>query len=233
MEQTTHASLDLVLLGAPGSGKGTQAEQLKTLFNLPHISTGDIFRKNITEETELGQVAKSYMNRGELVPDDITEGMVQDRLAEPDADQGFILDGFPRTYPQAEALTDMMTGLERRLDAVLYIKVSDEEIVERLSGRLVCKGCQTSYHVKYNPPAQEGVCDACGKSLYQRDDDNVITVQTRLDTFHAQTAPLIDYYKKEGLLIEIQGEDEIETITAKTVAIVEQLRQTIENATKA
>lgn len=224
-EQVTHAGCDLVLFGAPGSGKGTQAEQLRTELNLQHIATGDLFRENLKNETDLGKLAKTYMDRGELVPDDVTEAMVRERISRPDTQAGFIMDGFPRTLPQAEALTDIVTSMGRRIDAVLYIKVSDEEIVKRLSGRLICRSCQTPYHLIFKPPAQEGVCDLCGGELYQRDDDNPETVRARLNTFHAQTAPLIDYYKGAGLLIEIDGEGQVSDVTERTRSAVKGLIQ--------
>jgi len=156
------------------------------------------------------------MDRGELVPDDITEAMVQDRLARSDTESGFILDGFPRTLPQALALEEILAGLRRLLSGVLYIKVSDEEIVRRLSGRLICRNCQAPYHREFNPPAKEGVCDACGGPLYQRDDDNPRTVRARLKTFHGQTEPLIDYYRRAGLLVEIDGEGQVSEVVART-----------------
>ncbi len=216
-------TLNLVLLGGPGSGKGTQADQLKTNLELPHIATGDIFRENLKNQTDLGKLAKAYMDRGDLVPDDVTESMVKDRLDRPDTEKGFIMDGFPRTIGQAEALTEMLVALNRRIDAVLHIRVSDEEIVSRLSGRLICRNCQTPYHCKFNPPTQEGICDACGGELYQRDDDNPATIRTRLKTYHGQTAPLIDYYKKAGLLIEINGEGDVAAVTESTLAAVQNI----------
>ena len=216
----------MVLLGAPGSGKGTQAEQLRNEFNLPHIATGDLFRENIKNKTDLGKLAKSYMDRGELVPDEVTESMVQDRLRRPDTSQGFILDGFPRTLGQAEALTEIMTTMQRRIDAVLYIKVPDVAIIERLSGRLICRNCQTPFHVKFNPPQVEGVCDVCGGELYQRDDDNPETVRARLKTFHGQTAPLIDYYTLAGLLVEIDGEGEVTEVVERTMNAAKNLVET-------
>ena len=222
-EEATHVSCDLVLFGAPGSGKGTQAEQLRTELGLQHIATGDLFRENLKNETDLGKLAKTYMDRGELVPDDVTEAMVKERISRPDTKDGFILDGFPRTLPQAETLTEIVTGMKRRLDAVLYIKVSDEEIIKRLSGRLICRSCQTPYHLQFKPPAQEGVCDLCGGELYQRDDDNPKTVGARLNTFHAQTAPLIDYYRAAGLLIEIDGEGHVSDVTDRTMSAVKDL----------
>ncbi|MCG3210553.1 MAG: adenylate kinase [Anaerolineae bacterium] len=216
--------LNIVLLGGPGSGKGTQAEKLRTDLNLPHIATGDLFRENLKNQTDLGKLAKSYMDRGELVPDDVTESMVRERLSRPDTTRGFIMDGFPRTVGQAEALTEMMTDMQRRIDVVLHIKVSDEEIVNRLSGRLICRNCQTPYHKMFKPPKVDGVCDLCGGELYQRDDDNPETIRARLKTYHAQTAPLIDYYRKAGLLVEIAGEGDVSEVTERTMAVIDQLK---------
>ncbi len=223
--QAVHPSLDIVLLGGPGSGKGTQAERLCKQLKLQHIATGDLFRENLKNETELGRLAKTYMDRGELVPDNVTEGMVRERLSRPDTRDGFILDGFPRTLPQAEALTEMMTDMQRRLAGVLYIKVSDEEIVSRLSGRLICRNCQTPYHLKFKPPAKEGVCDLCGGELYQRDDDNPETVRTRLKTYHRQTSPLIDYYQEAGLLVEVDGEGDVSEVTERVLTAAQSLQE--------
>jgi adenylate kinase len=216
-QQANFASLDIVLLGAPGSGKGTQAQYLCQELGLVHIASGDLFRDNLKRETELGKLAKNYMDRGELVPDDVTQAMVRERLSRPDTSQGVVLDGFPRTLVQAEALTEIMNQLQRQLNGVLYIKVSDEDIVKRLSGRRICSNCQTPYHVLYNPPAKPGVCDVCGGELYQRDDDNPETVRNRLKTFHNQTAPLIDYYNRAGLLIEIDGAGNVTDISRRIV----------------
>lgn len=225
-EQFARPSLDLVLLGGPGSGKGTQAEQLSKQFKLPHIATGDLFRDNLKKATDLGKLAKTYMDRGELVPDDVTEAMVEERLSRPDTHDGFILDGFPRTLPQAQALMDMMAGLQRRITGVLYINVSDEAIVKRLSGRLICRNCQAPYHQQFKPPKQPDVCDHCGGALYQRDDDNPNTVRARLKTFHGQTEPLIEYYDKAGLLHEISGEGEVSQVTERSVAVARNLAKT-------
>lgn len=215
--------INLVLLGGPGSGKGTQAEQLKNKLGLLHVATGDLFRMNLKNNTELGQLARTYMDRGELVPDDVTAAMVRDRLGQPDAQAGFLLDGFPRTLPQAAALAEILMDMERELSMVLYIKVSDEEIISRLSGRRVCRECQTPYHVKFNPPAQEGVCDRCGGELYQRADDNPATIRARLETYHEQTAPLIEYYQQIGVLRAIDGEGEVSEITTNVLAAVQEL----------
>ncbi|NBV23650.1 MAG: adenylate kinase [Proteobacteria bacterium] len=210
--------LGLVLLGGPGSGKGTQAEYLCNELKLPHIATGDLFRENLRQATELGRHAKSYMDRGELVPDDITEAMVRERLARPDTQRGFILDGFPRTLPQALALGEMLAGLERRLTGVLFIAVPDEAIVTRLSGRLVCRECQTPFHPAFKPPREPGICDACGGKLYQRDDDNPATVRARLRTFHAQTEPLIRFYRDAGLLTTVNGLEDVPAVKAHMLA---------------
>lgn len=211
-------TLDLVLFGAPGSGKGTQAEQLCREFNLPHIATGDLFRDNLRRETELGKLAKTYMNRGELVPDDVTDAMVEDRLAQPDVHDGCILDGFPRNIHQAEALADIMGRQQRRLSGVLYINVPDEAIVERLSGRMICEKCQAPYHMQYKLPRTAGVCDHCGGALYQRPDDSPSTVRARLGTFHRQTEPLIEFYRSRGLLMEVDGAVAPAKVTEASIA---------------
>jgi adenylate kinase len=204
----------LVLLGPPGAGKGTQAERLEEELHLPHVASGDLFRENLKNETELGLLAKEYMDKGELVPDDVTIAMVRDRLQRPDCDQGAILDGFPRTQAQAQGLDRMLADMGQRLDGVLYIAVPDEELVRRLSGRWICSQCQTPYHTVFSPSAEEGVCDACGGALYQRDDDKPETVRARLKVYHQQTSPLIDYYRQAGLLVEVDGSGDIETVSA-------------------
>lgn len=224
LAEAAHAGLGLVLLGGPGSGKGTQAETLSRELGLPHVATGDLFRENLRQLTDLGKLAKTYMDRGELVPDEITEAMVKERLARPDTEVGFILDGFPRTLPQAEALKDIMTQLRRRLVGVLCINVSDNEIVHRLSGRLICRQCQAPYHLQFKPPRQPGHCDTCSGELYQRDDDNPTTVRARLKTFHAQTEPLIEYYRRAGLLGEINGEGGVKAVTALTLNVAQNLK---------
>jgi len=204
----------LVLLGPPGAGKGTQAERLQEELKLPHVASGDLFRENLRNETELGLLAKTYMDKGELVPDDVTIAMVRDRLQRPDCDQGAILDGFPRTQPQAQSLDTMLADMGRQLGGVLYIAVPDEELVCRLSGRWICRQCQTPYHTMFNPPAKEGVCDACGGALYQRDDDKPETVRSRLKVYHQQTSPLTDYYRQAGRLFEVDGAGDIATVSA-------------------
>ncbi len=217
------SGLDLVLLGGPGSGKGTQAARLCAALGLPHIATGDLFRENLQRGTDLGQLAKIYMDRGELVPDDVTEAMVEERLERPDTRAGFVLDGFPRTRPQAGALRDMLDRLRRRLSGVLYIKVSDEALTGRLSGRLICQACQAPYHLQFKPPQRPGICDVCGGELYQRADDNPATVRARLATFHGQTGPLVASYRQAGLLHEIDGEGPLAEVGARCLTAVRDL----------
>jgi adenylate kinase len=205
-------SRNFLLVGGPGSGKGTQADYLCADLKLPHISTGDLFRQNIQDQTELGRIAKEYIDRGELVPDDVTEGMVRDRLAHADCGPGFVLDGFPRTLPQVHALDDMLVGLGRKITAVLNLQVPDAEIVERLSGRRICRECRRSFHTEFNPfkACPESRCE--GQHLYQRDDDTAQTVQVRLNKFHDQTEPLISHYRSQGLLIDICGSGDVEEV---------------------
>jgi len=216
-------TLDLVLLGGPGSGKGTQAALLAAELKLPHIATGDLFRENLLRATELGKLAKVYMERGDLVPDDVTEAMVAERLTRADAASGFILDGFPRSLSQAIALEEMLARAHRRVAGVLYIRVADPVIIERLSGRLVCRDCQAPYHRVFHPPAVAGRCDRCGGELYQRHDDNAETVCARLATFHHQTEPLIAHYHQAGLLHELSGEGDVAGISARALEAVHAL----------
>lgn len=197
--------MNIVLLGPPGSGKGTQAEKINKKYNIPHISTGDILRENIKKNTELGRLAKSYMDKGELVPDSLLIDLIKDRLNQSDCLQGYILDGYPRTIPQASALEK----INKKLDIVLNISVSDEELIKRLSGRRICKQCGASYHIIFNPPIKNGICDLCGGDLYQRDDDSEVAIKNRLKVYKKQTQPLIDYYSKKKLLVTINGENEI------------------------
>jgi adenylate kinase len=212
--------MNIILLGPPGAGKGTQADLLQQELGTPHVASGDLFRYNLKNETELGLLAKAYMDRGDLVPDDVTIAMVRDRLEQPDCENGVILDGFPRTIPQAEALSAMLQEMGRTLDGVLSIEVSEEDLVRRLSGRRICRDCQTPYHVDFNPPQQEGVCDECGSELYQRDDDRPETVRNRLRVYFEQTAPLIDYYHEAGLLHRIDGEGDIETVNKALLEVI-------------
>ncbi len=207
----------LVLLGPPGSGKGTQAQRLVERYKIPQISTGDIFRQAVRDQTELGKRAKEYMDRGELVPDEVVVGMVEERLGQSDCKNGFILDGFPRTIAQAEALDKLLAGKGEKLDAVLEISVPDEEVVKRLSGRRTCRQCGAMYHIEFNPPKEPGKCDKCGGELYQRDDDKEEVIKSRLQVYHSQTAPLIEYYQKEGLLKKIDGLGGIEEVFARIV----------------
>jgi len=204
----------IVLLGPPASGKGTQAARLCEELDLPHVASGDLFRENLKNETELGQKAKKYMDRGELVPDDITIAMVMERLSRPDCAGGAILDGFPRTIAQAEALDEALAAQGHKINAVLYIAVPDEVLVERVSGRRLCRVCGKAYHVKFNPPKQPGVCDEDGGDLYQRDDDRPETVRKRLKVYWEQTSPLIDYYRDQGMLVEVDGDQPIDAVTA-------------------
>ncbi|MGI6668519.1 MAG: adenylate kinase [Acetivibrionales bacterium] len=205
----------LVLLGAPGAGKGSQAVVLSQKLNIPHISTGDIFRSNIKNGTELGLMAKKYIDSGALVPDEVTIGIVKDRIQQDDARDGFILDGFPRTISQAESLDRMLKDMGQGLDYVLNLEVADEVIIKRLSGRRVCPECNATYHVESNPPSRENICDNCGARLIQREDDREHTVVNRLNTYHAQTEPLINYYREKGILADVSGRDRISDTTAE------------------
>jgi adenylate kinase len=207
----------LVLLGPPGAGKGTQAEHIADHYGIPNISTGDIFRANVAERTSLGEIAKSYMDEGDLVPDDLTIAMVRDRLGRDDTDGGFLLDGFPRTVPQAEAFSQMLDDLEEPLDAVLKLQVDDDEVVRRLSGRRICRSCGRTFHVELDPPKAEGVCDACGGELYQRDDDKPETVRRRLQVYHEQTRPLVEFYEARGLLRMVAGTGVVSDVTARAI----------------
>lgn len=200
----------LILLGAPGSGKGTQATMLQDKLGIPHISTGDIFRSNIKSGTELGKLAKSYIDKGQLVPDSVTIDIVKDRLQKEDCNDGFILDGFPRTIPQAEYLEEALDNMGITLDVALNIHVDDSEIIKRLSGRRVCPSCGMSYHLEHNPPKVAGKCDGCNADIIQREDDKEETVLSRLEVYHKQTEPLIGYYKGKGKLVTVEGKDEVE-----------------------
>lgn len=210
----------LIMLGAPGAGKGTQAANLAKELNIPHISTGDIFRANIKNGTELGKKAKSYMDAGKLVPDELVCDLVADRIAQDDCKDGFILDGFPRTIPQAEALADAVEKLGTKIDYAVNIDVPDEAIIERMSGRRACVNCGATYHVKYNPPKKDGVCDVCGQTLVLRDDDKPETVKTRLDVYHKQTQPLIDYYDGRNLLVTVDGTKSMDDVFSAILAAI-------------
>ena len=213
----------IVLLGPPGAGKGTQAKNISENYGLPHISSGDIFRENLNNHTELGEKAEEYMNRGELVPDDVTISMIRERLSRPDCERGALLDGFPRTPGQAEALDEMLSDFNSQVDAVPYIKVPEDELVERLSGRLTCRAAGHVFHKKYNPPKEPGICDYDGSELYQREDDKPETVKRRIRVYLDQTQPLIDYYHDRGLLIEIYGNQPIEEVTADLLNALEKV----------
>lgn len=212
----------IVLLGGPGSGKGTQAKKLVDKYGIPQISTGDIFRAALKEGTPMGLKAKTYMDKGELVPDDVVVGVVEERLAKPDLAKGFMLDGFPRTLPQAEALDRILGGLTKKLDHAVLVDVPDQELMGRLTGRRTCRNsdCGKMYHVMFNPPKKDGLCDSCGSELYQRDDDSEATIRERLNVYNAQTAPLIDYYQQKGLLRRVKGVGPIDDIFAAIVKVL-------------
>ena len=215
--------MNIILMGLPGAGKGTQASEIVKKFPIPHISTGDMFRKAIKEETELGKEAKSYMDRGELVPDEVTVGIVKERISEDDAKKGFLLDGFPRTIEQAEALNNIMSELDRNIDAVINIEVPEEELMNRLTGRRICKSCGTTYHLVFNPPKVEGICDIDGGKLYQREDDNPETVANRLTVNIKQSKPILDFYDQKGVLKNIDGSKDISDVTKDVIDILDHL----------
>lgn len=209
----------IIFLGAPGAGKGTQARVLSQRLGIPQIATGDILRAAVANQTEQGNLAKSYMDQGKLVPDGVVIGIIKERLQKPDCQKGFILDGFPRNEAQAAALDGMLATLQMELDGVLDIQVQEEELLKRLTGRRVCRKCGASFHVEMNPSKQEGVCDHCGGELYQRSDDSLETAKDRLKVYHAQTAPLLAYYGERGLLRSINGQQEIDQVLAVIMAI--------------
>lgn len=211
----------IVLLGPPGAGKGTQAQNISGKLNLAHISSGDIFRENLKNQTDLGKLAQGYMDRGELVPDDVTIAMIRDRLSRPDCQKGALLDGFPRTPAQAVALEKMLAELNGNVNVVPYISVQAEELVRRLSGRWTCPSCGKVYHEVFNPPTKAGICDNDGGSLYQRDDDKPATVERRIKVYMEQTAPLIEFYKKTGSLVEVDGTQSIDKVSIQMMAAIE------------
>ena len=212
--------MKIIMLGAPGAGKGTQAKKIAAQYAIPHISTGDIFRANIKNNTELGQKAKTYMDKGELVPDSLVVDLIMDRFKEADCANGYVLDGFPRTIPQAEALDNALKANGEKVDFAINVEVPDENIINRMSGRRACVGCGATYHIKYNPTKVEGVCDACGEKLILRDDDKPETVKNRLSVYHEQTQPLIDYYNKAGVLAEVDGTKDMEDVFKDIVNIL-------------
>lgn len=212
--------MKIIMLGAPGAGKGTQAKQIAAKYQIPHISTGDIFRANIKNGTELGKKAKEYMDQGLLVPDELTCDLLMDRIQQEDCANGFVLDGFPRTIPQAESLDAALEKINQTMDYAIDVDVPDSHIVSRMSGRRACLNCGATYHVVAIPPKQEGICDACGKELVLRDDDKPETVQKRLDVYHEQTQPLIDYYNKQGILQTVDGTQPMEDVFANIVSIL-------------
>ena len=208
------------MLGAPGAGKGTQAKKIAAKYDIPHISTGDIFRANIKNGTELGMKAKSFMDAGGLVPDEITIGMLLDRIHEADCANGYVLDGFPRTIPQAESLTKALSERGEAVDYAVNVDVPDENIINRMSGRRACLNCGATYHIVYNPSKKEGICDTCGQQLVLRDDDKPETVKKRLSVYHDQTQPLIDYYTKAGILKSVDGTVDMEDVFGAIVSIL-------------
>lgn len=209
----------IVLVGPPGAGKGTQAAFLAKNLDIPHISTGDLFRANISQGTELGLKAKAYMDAGDLVPDEVTIGMAKDRMEQPDAANGFLLDGFPRNVAQAEALDTVLKAEDMQLDAVLDLEVPEDEVVKRIAGRRICRNDSAHvFHVTYNAPKTEGVCDVCGGELFQRDDDSEETVRRRLEVYHTQTEPIIDYYRAQNLVVTISALGKVDEVTAKAMA---------------
>ena len=215
--------MNIILMGLPGEGKGTQASEIVKKFPIPHISTGDMFRKAIKDETDLGKEAKSYMDRGELVPDEVTVGIVKERISEDDAKKGFLLDGFPRTIDQAESLSQIMSELDREIDAVINIEVPEEELMNRLTGRRICEKCGTTYHLVFNPPKVDGICDIDGGKLYQREDDNPETVSNRLSVNVKQSKPILEYYNNKGVLKNIDGSKDIDEVTNDVIDILDHL----------
>lgn len=212
--------MKIVMLGAPGAGKGTQAKMIAEKYSIPHVSTGDIFRANIKNGTELGKEAKSYMDKGELVPDELTVRILLDRVAQEDCKNGYVLDGFPRTIPQAEVLDAELTKMGDKIDFAINVEVPDENIIKRMSGRRACLKCGATYHIVHIPPVKEGICDKCGSELVLRDDDKEETVKNRLSVYHEQTQPLIDFYDKKGVLKEVDGTVDSKDVFAAITAIL-------------
>ncbi|PIH55575.1 adenylate kinase [Paenibacillus sp. LK1] len=212
--------MNILFMGPPGAGKGTQADVIVKEFGIPHISTGDAFRLAIKQGTPIGLKAKEYMDQGLLVPDDVTIGIVEERLQQPDCREGFLLDGFPRTLSQAEALGGILDRLNSGLDHVINLKVDRNKLLARLTGRRICKNCGATYHVVFNPPKQEGICDKCGGDLYQRSDDNEESVGTRLDEYINKTAPLLTFYENKGLLRQMDGEQDIDQVSHEIVSLL-------------
>ena len=212
--------MKIVMLGAPGAGKGTQAQMIADKFNIPHISTGDIFRANIKNGTELGKKAKEFMDKGQLVPDELTVQLLLDRVANDDCKNGYVLDGFPRTIPQADVLDSELTKLGDKVDFAINVDVPDENIVRRMSGRRACLKCGATYHIEHIPPKKEGICDKCGSELVQREDDKPETVQNRLSVYHEQTQPLIDYYDKKNILKTVDGTKDMQEVFSNIVGIL-------------
>ena len=213
--------MKIIMLGAPGAGKGTQAKKIAEKYQIPHISTGDIFRANIKNGTELGKKAKTYMDQGALVPDELVVDLVVDRVAQEDAKNGYVLDGFPRTIPQAEALDAALEKINDKVDYAIDVDVPDENIINRMSGRRACVSCGGTYHIVYNPTKEEGVCDACGGKLILRDDDQPETVKNRLKVYHEQTQPLIEYYQKKNILKSVDGTQDMSKVFSDIIAILE------------
>ncbi|MCU9602209.1 adenylate kinase [Pallidibacillus thermolactis] len=216
--------MNLILMGLPGAGKGTQAEKIVEKYNIPHISTGDMFRQAVKDETELGLKAKSFMDKGELVPDDVTIGIVRERLSKDDCSNGFLLDGFPRTVHQAESLEQILTDLNKKIDYCINIQVDKEILMKRLTGRRICKSCGATYHLVFNPPAQDNMCDKCGGELYQRADDNAETVENRLEVNIKQQQPLLDFYQGKGYLVTIDGDQTIDQVFDNIDAYLRKLK---------
>ena len=215
--------MNIIIMGLPGAGKGTQAAKIIKKHSIPHISTGDMFRLAIKNETDLGKQAKAFMDQGELVPDEVTVGIVRERLSQSDAKGGFLLDGFPRTVEQAEALNNIMEELGSQIDQTIYVEVPEEELMNRLTGRRICETCGSTYHLVFNPPKTEGICDLDGGKLYQREDDNPETVQNRLEVNTKQTAPLLDFYKDLGVLATVDGSKDIEEVFEEVDEILNEL----------